>query len=87
MRAAGVEVRMSGVNYVYATCIVDGQALARKFVLPEDGGYRELQTFDRGCEELSALVTCDSCRSYIWVLHPGVAAAGTPVFPKSTTGV
>jgi hypothetical protein len=81
MRAAGVEVRMSGVNSVYAKCLVDGEALARQFVLPEGTGYQELQTFDRGGEDFSALVTCESCRSYIWVLHPKLAAAGTPVFP------
>jgi hypothetical protein len=81
MRAAGVEVRMSGANSVYAKCIVDGEAFARQFVLSEGKGYQELQSFDRGGEELSALVTCDSCRSYIWVLHPKVAATGTPVFP------
>jgi hypothetical protein len=84
MRAAGVEVRMSGVNYVYAKCVVDGNALQRQFVLPEGTGYQELQTFDRGCEELSAMVTCNPCRSYIWVLHPTVAAAGTPVFPSAS---
>jgi hypothetical protein len=81
MRGAGVEVRMSGVNSVYAKCLVDGEALAKQFALPEGTGYQELQTFDRGGEELSALVTCDSCRSYIWLLHPKVAAADTPVFP------
>jgi hypothetical protein len=81
MRRARVEVRMSGVNCVYANCLVDGEALKRQFVLPEDTGYRELQTFDIGGEVLSALVTCDSCRSSIWVLHPKVEAAGTPVFP------
>jgi hypothetical protein len=84
MRAAGVEVRMSGVNSVYAKCIVDSESFARQFVLPEGTGYQELQTFDRGGEELSAVVTCDSCRSYIWVLHPKVAAAGTAIFPQAT---
>ena len=46
---------------------------------------QELQTFDRGGEDLSALVTCDSCRSYIWVQHPKLAAPGTPVFPLIPT--
>ncbi len=83
MRAAGVEVRMSGVNSVYAKCLVDEEAFARSFDLSGGARYQELRTFDRGGEELSALVTCDACRSYIWVLHPTVAAAGTPVFPES----
>jgi len=81
MRRAGVKVRMSGRNHVYAECLVNAGALARQFTLPEGVGYREFQTFDRGGEELSALVTCDSCRSYIWVLHPRRAAADAPIFP------
>ena len=84
MRAAGIEVRMSSANHVYATCVVDANALAKTFTLTEDAGYREFQTFDRGGEEFSALITCDSHRSNIWVQHPRVAAAGTPLFPKAS---
>ena len=82
MRAEGLEVRLSWGNTVHAKCIVDAAALGRRFVLPEGTGYRELQTFDRGGEDLSALIACDGCNSSIWVLHPKVAAAGTAVFPR-----
>jgi hypothetical protein len=83
MRGAGIEVRMSGAKHVYAKCVVDGEALGRKFALPASAGYGEMQSFDRGGEELSALVACESCRSNIWVMHPKAAAAGVPVFPRA----
>lgn len=84
MREEGVEVRLSWPRTVSATCLVDQVALGKRFVLPEGTGYRELQTFDRGGEELSALVTCDACNSSIWVVHPRDAAAGIAVFPRES---
>lgn len=83
MRAAGIEVRMSSVNHVYATCVIEAEAFAKKFALPAHASYGEMQTFDRGGEEFSAVVACEACRSTIWVQHPRVAATGTPVFPRA----
>lgn len=82
---AGAGVLLGAPIALHAECVVDGNALARQLVLPEGTGYRELTIAERGADEFAALVTCDSCRSTISVVHPRVAAGDVPMFPRPDT--
>ena len=59
MRAAGLKVRLGGPSTVSAECVVDPDALAQKFPLPEGIGYQEWYSRDRsGDDPPHALLFC-----------------------------
>lgn len=85
MRAAGLNVRLAGPSTVSAECVVDPEALARMFSLPEGIGFQEWYSRDRsGDDPPHALLFCTPHYSRIWVVHAREAAPGTPVFPTAS---
>jgi hypothetical protein len=85
MRAAGLKVRLAGPSTVSAECVVDPDALARKFSLPEGIGFQEWYSRDRsGDDPPHALLFCAPHYSRVWVVHAREAAPGTPVFPSAS---
>lgn len=84
MRAAGLKVQLAGPGTVGAECVVDPEALARKFSLPEGIGYQEWYSPDRsGDDPPHALLLCPPHYSRMWVVHAREASPGTPTFPSA----
>ena len=84
MRAAGLKVRLGGPSTVSAECVVDPEALAQKFPLPEGIGYQEWYSRDRsGDDPPHALLFCPTHHSRVWVVHAREASPGTPTFPSA----
>jgi hypothetical protein len=82
MRAAGIDVKLSGREYVIADCRIDAQRLKQRFRFMEPAAYQEFMMCDRGADDPVAQLICD-CRSAITVLHPQQARDGAPVFPSA----
>lgn len=84
MRAAGLKVQLAGPSTVVAECVVNPDALARKFSLPEGIGYQEWHSPDRsGDDPPHALLFCPTHYSRMWLVHAGEASPGTPIFPSA----
>lgn len=84
MRAAGLKVRLGGPSTVSAECVVNPEALAQKFPLPEGIGYQEWYSRDRsGDDPPHALLFCPTHHSRVWVVHEREASPGTPTFPSA----
>jgi hypothetical protein len=84
MRAAGLKVQLAGPATVSAECVVDPEALARKFPLPDGIGYQEWYSRDRsGDDPPHALLFCAPHYSRMWVVHAREASPGTPTFPSA----
>lgn len=84
MRAAGLKVRLGGPSTVSAECVVNPEALAQNFPLPEGIGYQEWYSRDRsGDDPPHALLFCPTHSSRVWVVHAREASPGTPTFPPS----
>ena len=80
MRKAGIDVKLSGYEYVIADCRIDAERLKQRFRFMEPTTYQEVLMYDRGAEDPVARLVCE-CRSAITVHHPQRAPDGTPVFP------
>lgn len=80
MREAGINVKLSGYEYVIADCRIDTARLKQRFRFMEPATYQEVMMYDRGAEDPVAQLVCD-CRSAITVLHPRQMREGAPVFP------
>jgi hypothetical protein len=85
MRSEGLRLRLSGERNVDAGCRIDASALSAQFALPDHVAYQEMEIHDRSYEYL-AHIRCESCGSNIWVVHPKVASADTPLFPRVHAG-
>jgi cyclopropane fatty-acyl-phospholipid synthase-like methyltransferase len=87
MRAAGVQMELDPPRSASANCILDREALARRF--PQMGGvvYQEWYSRDEVGQLPLTLLYCYTCPSKLWVVHPQKAAPGTPTFPGAASAV
>lgn len=82
LRDAGIDVKLSGYEYVLADCRIDPERLKRRYRFMEPATYQEYVMNDRGADHPVAQLVCE-CRSGITVLHPQQARDGAPVFPPT----
>ena len=82
IRAAGITVTPGGKSLVAANCRIHRRGLEGPFKLPESVVYREYFLAERYNEDIPmAGLQCNSCNSWITVLHPVECHLSTPWFP------
>jgi len=82
MRRAGIAVKLQLGHIVHATCVIDEPALRARFAIDPPVWYGIIPDYDRSYEDPpSAALGCTEHGAMIYVIEPGQAPPGSPVFP------
>ncbi|MBC8086700.1 MAG: hypothetical protein H7Z40_05505 [Phycisphaerae bacterium] len=83
LRAQGILMRLGAPLQLRAGCQVNADSLVRAFHLAGPVAYRELPFKDRSLLDPDiAVIECESCNSFIQVVHRDSAKPDTPWFPR-----
>jgi hypothetical protein len=82
LRRAGIGVKLQLAGTVHARCLIDEPALRARFAVEPPTWYGIIPDYQRSYEDPpSAAFRCAEHGAMLYVIAPGQAAAGTPVFP------
>ncbi|GAA0315697.1 hypothetical protein GCM10009087_27720 [Sphingomonas oligophenolica] len=82
MRRAGIIVKLQFGQIVHAACVIDEPALRARFAVALPAWYGIIPDYDRSYEDPpAAALGCTEHGALIYVIEPGQAPPGSPVFP------